>query len=171
VTDLNYLQETSYPTLYLTPCFKLHSSNITIYGAKEYFARPCTRPAGDGVSFNRVLIRSHQIPVVMHKRDEVKYTWILNFTRKVLGAWSNHHAKKTPPAFGDATASCRRIGAVAAGGGTWQVEVGRRRPSPWMRALLLRACNGRGRGRGVLFFPRDASFLDGLSSPACNGLL
>jgi hypothetical protein len=25
----------------------------------------------------------------MHKRNEVKYTWILNFTRKVLGAWSN----------------------------------------------------------------------------------
>jgi hypothetical protein len=53
----------------------------------------------------------------MHKRDEVKYTWILDFTRKVLGAWSNHHAKKTPPAFGDATDSCRRIGAVAAGDG------------------------------------------------------
>lgn len=61
----------------------------------------------------------------MHKRDEVKYTWILNFTRKVLGAWSNHHAKKTPPGFGDATASCRRIGGLeplqqAAARGRWR---------------------------------------------------
>lgn len=68
----------------------------------------------------------------MHKRDEVKYTWILNFTRKILGAWSNHHAKKTPPAFGDATDSCRRIGAVAAGGGTWQV-------ARWAEAIAMDA--------------------------------
>jgi hypothetical protein len=48
-------------------------------------------------SCNRLLIKSHQVPGTIHKRDlnEVKYSWILKFTRKVLGARLNNHAKKT----------------------------------------------------------------------------
>jgi hypothetical protein len=48
-------------------------------------------------SCNRLLIKSHQVPGTIHKRDlnEVKYSWILKFTRKVLGAWLNNHPKKT----------------------------------------------------------------------------
>jgi hypothetical protein len=73
---LDYIHQTSYFTPYLTPYFKLHSTNSVIYSVKQYFTRPYTRlqeytrsqtsPNGEEeeASHHRHLVCARRAPVV-----------------------------------------------------------------------------------------------------------